>query len=499
MRFLPVSTIRNLLFSSRGMSPRAQRIAQDMLRTRASFIGDLRTGMRDWRAGTPRPGLGDFPRSRAFRDLLDEIEQLAPPQPGWFDSLVVQPDDYARQAWCSRIAGDASTRITVAEAFDELLRGTPLVATGSNNTYARSEALAAEFFRTGGYPVGLKLYLAMDMAWWPSTDGIAALGEKNILAEVAFTTANDIVNGASIVNPDVAPAMTFAHSYAGFYKAAALLVFDALQIPNSRTTFFSPLGTDLLVTALIEIKNRYAGRNAIERGAWDILEDLLRIRQTLAFEDVAFDRMVTDVRLDTSSHGLGELAAAHVRARKAANLDDVGFNEAHYTTRPGRVTYGVSPDGFIEPDITPRTGPAYTMENYIEKALPLLAREAAAFRSTLESQASMLRQAARYVPPTPEMQATGKAIRDASAALAGAAPEVLPDVVRSVREVLATTGPAVAMEASAASRGATAAGDSAWESSVAALTSELHESERAIESITEERETLEEGELEPED
>lgn len=493
------STFRGLLFSPRGLSARGQRIATDMFKFRFLLRQDLQVALRDWRIGTAFPRLRDFPSAASYRELLAEVQALQAPDPGVFGTLVVKEGDYLRQAQTSRVTKDGVIDISLEDAFDQTLSGVSSLSTGSNNTFDASNVGATTFLETLKFESLVKVYLAMDMSWWPYNEGIIPLTEKNILTETALIDANTIVNEAVKFNPDLKAVVGYTHSYGNLGRAAALSTFDAVTIPEARTIMLAPLGIDLDIAVLLEVKNRFLGKVSTVRPAFDGLEELLSVHQTLMLQDVTYDQLVTDLRLGTSSHRLTAIADALQQELQKRGIDSVKLNEQFYTTRPGEVFYIREPDGTLDVQIKPRSGEQYSMETYLAQYEQVAEKDKAALSDVLDTQAKQLEVVVKYASASPELESLAQSLKDAKASLSAATSETLPSVLRDVNTTMVTISESLNAQIATATKNAQDARDSQWEDDIKSLSTQLDEFSRNAEETHTELENLDAGKYDLED
>lgn len=418
---MPKGFYASLLLGSRGLLPAFRLPIQQLLRDTLVLRQTLLPFLRDAPA-TSFPQLTDFPQLASYRETLASIEALPGPTAGYFDSLFVQQQDYDLQGSTWLVSKTGTRRLSLAETVDALLRSTPKLATGSNNTLERALRNAEAFRATLGLEeLVLAPYLAMDATWWPTAEApVLGLVGKNIAVETALLPIQALLNEAVLANPGRLLALDTCHSYASLPRAAALNFFSPREVAYVHSAFLAPLGRVEAMQALLLVKNNFLGKASIIRPGFDPLEELATSHAEAVFDTGNYDLLPTDQRLNGSSHTLQSIGQGIRDMLQQSGLTYADLLERSYTTRPGEVRYYRSPDGTLERSVATRTGEAYSTKAWMKEYTQKLDAIKTAQLDVLKNQSYQLTELVKIGGPTAELQRLATSLKDAQQQLAEA-------------------------------------------------------------------------------
>jgi hypothetical protein len=439
----PINFFRQFLFSSKGLAPRHQHLLGALIKEVPILRSELLAVFSDpasVKSSAMAPKFSDFPKLKTYSEICKEIEGLSTPESGFFDGIVVKPSDYLQQGSLRVIAESGVRQLTIEETINLVMKATPKLNTGSNNTLDGAIENASGFRERMGSPELIHEYLAMDAAWWPSeASSILGLISKNILVEASIIPLQGVVNEAARYNPGLDLALDTSHSYAQAGRSMALSQFEPRSIIEVRSAFFAPLGRPESMASILQAKNTFAGEVSIIRPAFDPLEEAAATLGALQMNGI-FDLLTTDIRLGTSSHKLLEITEALVKKMKSEGIDFAQLVDENYTDRPGSVEYSTSVSGEPETTITTRKGEAYSNEAWLEKYNSLLDTKSSGLTDLMKSQMKQLEELIKITGPSTEIESAATSLKENVESLSTATPENLYDSVTAVEiSVVETT------------------------------------------------------------
>jgi hypothetical protein len=489
----PYGFYTRLLFSNSGLSPVYQQQLRLLLREIPVVRRALLPALREYSPATPIR-LADLPTLRSFREIIGAIEGLPAPSASYFDGVFVKQQDYNFQASCRLLSKSGVRPLSLEETVNQLLRSTPKLATGSNNTLDKAIDNAEAFRTTLDLPeLLLAPYLAMDATWWPSAQSpILGLVSKNIAVEAALLPIQGLVNEAALVNSSLPLALDTCHSYASLPRAVALNLFSPRQAAYVRSAFLAPLGRVEAMQALLLVKNNFLGKASIIRPGFDPLEELATAQAEMLLNSGNYDLLTTDLILKGSSHTLKSISQALKKQMEEKGNTYADLIDEHYSSRPGTVTYSRNSDGSLEKDVTTRSGEAYSTEAWMKQYETSLDLQKAAQLEVLKSRAAQLTELIEITPPTPELQRLATSIKEVQQQIATADTyEAIVEAKPQMADITVTLNKTIQITEQAMSV--------AQKQNIESLRETIELQEKTIQETNESLEKLEEGDFEPEE
>ncbi|MFQ3174697.1 MAG: hypothetical protein ACI8W0_001821, partial [Flavobacterium sp.] len=160
----PINFFRQFLFSSKGLAPRHQHLLGALIKEVPILRSELLAVFSDpasVKSSAMAPKFSDFPKLKTYSEICKEIEGLSTPESGFFDGIVVKPSDYLQQGSLRVITESGVRQLTIEETINLLMKATPKLNTGSNNTLDGAIENASGFRERMGSPELIHEYLAM--------------------------------------------------------------------------------------------------------------------------------------------------------------------------------------------------------------------------------------------------------------------------------------------------------------------------------------------------
>jgi hypothetical protein len=123
--------------SSRGMAPEYQHLLRALIKEVPTLRSELLAVLSDpasVKSSAMAPKFSDFPKLKSYSEICKEIEGLSTPRSSFFDGIVVKPNDYLEQGSLRSITESGVRKLIIEETLDLIMKATPKLNTGSNNT-----------------------------------------------------------------------------------------------------------------------------------------------------------------------------------------------------------------------------------------------------------------------------------------------------------------------------------------------------------------------------